>query len=77
MLKTVADLSLSESGIIKEIHLEEPKYFKAFHLGVQKGNKITCLFKSPFKDPIAYKINGCVFTLRKIDAEKIWVSAYE
>ena len=59
-----SELKVGESGIIKEIYLEEQKYFKTLHLGV---------FESPFKDPIAYTIYGCTFALRKEDANKIMV----
>ena len=68
-----SDLKVGESGIIKEIYLEEQKYFKTLHLGVMKGNKIRCVFESPLKDPIAYTIYGCTFALRQEDADKIMV----
>lgn len=73
MQKKLSDLKAQEEGIIKSIHLEEPKQFKLIHLGVLKKAKITCKFKSPFQNPIAYQINGCVFAMRKKDAEKIEV----
>lgn len=73
MQKKLSDLKVLEKGRIKEIHLEEPKQFKLTHLGVLKNANITCKFKSPFHNPIAYQINGCVFAMRKNDAEKIEV----
>ena len=68
-----SDLKVGEIGKIKEINLEEQKYFKTLHLGVMKNNLIECVFFSPFQDPIAYKIYGCTFALRKEDADKIMV----
>ena len=68
-----SELSIGEQAIIKRIDLDERKKAKLFHLGLMKGAKITCKFKSPFKSPIAYQINGCVFAIRECDASLIEV----
>lgn len=73
MIKKCSDLNHNETGIIKNIYLEEQKKFKLIHLGVLQNNKITCKFKSPFNTPIAYQINGCIFAMREYDAKKIEV----
>jgi len=73
MEKTLDTLAVGKTACITDITLEEPKYFKAIHLGLVKGHNIKCVFKSPFKDPIAYQIKGCVFALRKSDAKKVKV----
>lgn len=66
-------MKLGEVGIVKEINLEEPKYFKVIHLGLSKNSQIKCVFKSPLKDPIAYQVKGCTFALRERDAKNIMV----
>ncbi len=43
-------------------------------IGFAEGVKVKCLFKSPFGDPIAYKIKGAVIALRKEDSKKIIIS---
>ncbi len=42
-------------------------------LGIARGEKITPVFKSPFGDPVAYSVKGCVVALRKSDCETIKV----
>lgn len=42
-------------------------------LGIVKNSKIECVLKSPFKDPCAYLIKGCVIAIRNEDAKKILV----
>ena len=68
-----SELQIGEKGIFKNIWLDEVKKAKLFHLGLVKGALITCKFKSPFKTPIAYQINGCVFAMRDTDASCIEV----
>ena len=45
-----------------------------YDLGIIEGTDIEVLYRSPFKDPTAYKIRGTVIAIRKEDAEKIKVS---
>lgn len=44
-------------------------------LGLVEGTVVTCAKKSPFGDPVAYKIRGAVIALRHEDAQSIFVSA--
>jgi len=73
MLKKCSELGVNEGGIVKKIHLEEPKQFKLMHFGLLKNSKIICVGKSSLGSPIAYQINGCVFAMRTVDAEEIEV----
>ena len=45
-------------------------------LGVTEGERITAEFKSPFGDPVAYRVKGCLLALRKKDCGTVEV-AYE
>ena len=45
-------------------------------LGVTEGEQITAEFRSPFGDPTAYRIKGCLLALRKNDCGTVEV-AYE
>lgn len=69
-----SELKIGEKAIIQEIHLEEQKQAKLFHLGLIEKEEITCKFKNPFHSPIAYQIKGCVFAIRKEDADQIEVA---
>lgn len=67
------ELEIKEKGKIKKIFLDEQKQAKLFHLGLTPNEEIICKFKSPFKDPIAYQIKGCIFAIRNEDAALIEV----
>lgn len=43
-------------------------------IGVIEGTDIECIMKSPWNDPIAYKIRGAVIAIRNEDSENIIVS---
>lgn len=58
---------------IKKIYLEPSKEFKLNHFGLWKDSLISCKFKNGFGKTIAYQIGGCVFAIRKSDANKILV----
>ena len=42
-------------------------------LGIIKNSKIECVLKSPFNDPKAYLIRGCIIAIRNEDAKDILV----
>lgn len=62
--KTVKIININSNLEIKN-RLEE--------LGFIKGNLVEVLFKSPFNDPIAYKIKGSTIALRKDISKNIVV----
>lgn len=43
-------------------------------IGIIEGTNIECVMKSPWNDPIAYKIRGAVIAIRNEDSENIIVS---
>lgn len=45
-------------------------------LGLITGTTIECLQKSPYGDPVAYKIRGAVIALRSEDANTIIIERY-
>ncbi len=44
-------------------------------IGLVTGTRVTCLFKSPCGDPMAYRIRGAVIAIRKRDGKNICVSS--
>ena len=69
-----SELKIGEKARIVAIHLGQQKQAKLFHLGVICGEEILCKFVSPLHSPIAYQIKGCVFAIRKEDADSIEVT---
>ena len=42
-------------------------------LGIDEGETITPLFRSPFGDPTAYAVKDCLIALRKTDCSRVTV----
>ena len=57
-------LNINNSSLIKR-RLQD--------LGIIKNSKIECVLNSPFNDPKAYLIKGCVIAIRNDDAKDILV----
>ncbi len=62
-----------ESAYVTDIRHEPSMLRRLTDLGLIEGTRITCLFRSPSKDPTAYLIRGAVIALRSIDAHSIQV----
>ena len=48
---------------------------KLMEMGLMKGKKVKVLFRGPFGDPIAIDVEGYVLSLRKSEANLIFVNA--
>ena len=68
MRKTLYDLKINETGVVKEIAAQENMRIRLQELGVVRGTGIECYNRSPLGDPTAYIIRGAVIALRKEDA---------
>lgn len=69
--KTLNNLRIDESGVVKSVNCAGNKKRRFLDIGIVSGTKITALFKSPGKNPIAYLIRGCVIAIRNEDAKDI------
>ena len=72
-------MNLSEVNVVTfakvlNIDIQGELKRRFYDLGIIEGTDIEVLYRSPFKDPTAYKIRGTVIAIRKEDAEKIKVS---
>jgi ferrous iron transport protein A len=67
-------LKPEQSGYIKQLCSNNPMKRRLMDLGFLPGTKITCLFQSPAKDPLAYRICGTTIVLRKEDSKSITVT---
>ncbi len=70
--KTVAQLTVGESGIVHSIKGDELKS-KLLEMGLTPGSPITHLYDAPFGDPMAIEVNGYVLSMRKNEAALIEV----
>lgn len=73
--KSVADLKIGESAIIKsvgddciDIHCH---CLRLMELGFTPGQEVSVIAKSPFKDPLAISVRGTIIALRSEEAECI------
>jgi ferrous iron transport protein A len=70
---TLGSLLEEETAIVTEVKSTGEMRLRLYDIGIIEGTSIKCLFKSPHKDPIAYKIHNAVFALRSEDAKDIMV----
>lgn len=69
----LCDLHPRQSAVICLMEADGAPVKRMKDMGVAVGEKITCLFRSPFADPSAYRVNDITVALRKTDCENVWV----
>lgn len=67
----LTDLKIGEKGKIQTLDLDPEMTRRLWDLGFTKGTEIEAVQSSPSGDPVAYKIRGTIFAVRKKDAKKI------
>ena len=73
-MKTTLDkLNIGESARIISIDDSISIKRRLLDIGLIEESIITGYLKSPFNDPIAYKIKNAIIAIRKIDSKKIEV----
>ena len=72
-IKTLDDLKIGTSAIIKSLTSSNLERRRMLDFGLIPNAKITALYKSPFNNPTAYLIKGTVIALRNEDAKKILI----
>lgn len=70
---TLNNLKIGKSGKVIKINNEGTIRRRLLDLGLIPGTIVTALLKSPFKDPIAYKIRNATIAIRKCDSKNIIV----
>lgn len=70
----LGELPLAQTAVVKQIIDNSTLMKRIISLGVTEGAEITSIFQSPFGDPTAYFVKGCVIALRKSDCKGIIVS---
>jgi ferrous iron transport protein A len=75
-MKTYCKLSalpLNETAEIYDFITDNSVTKRIRALGITEGAEIKPVFKSPFKDPVAYSVKGTFIALRKSESDEILV----
>ena len=70
-MKTLNDLKIGKSGIVKKIHGEGALKRRIMDMGITKGVEICIRKVAPFGDPIEVTVRGYELSIRKADAEMV------
>lgn len=62
-----------ESAYVVQLDNDASMRRRLADLGLIPGTRVTCLYRSPAKDPAAYLIRGAVIALRGVDARQVRV----
>ena len=72
-MKTLKDVSVGDSAIVKKLSGEGALKRRIMDMGVTKGVEIFVRKVAPFGDPIEVTVRGYELSLRKAEAENILV----
>ncbi len=74
MAHTLTHLEEGQFGRVYQILTTGTMRRRLLDLGVIEGTTIECIHKSPWGDPIAFKIRGAIIALRTEDSENILIN---
>ena len=72
-MKTLKDVAVGDSAIVKKLSGEGALKRRIMDMGVTKGVEIFVHKVAPFGDPIEVTVRGYELSLRKAEAENILV----
>ena len=70
----VTELSPGARGVVLEIMVPMENRGRLMEMGLLVGTRIELVRFAPLGDPVEIKVRGYHLTLRKHEAEQIWVS---
>lgn len=70
---TLDKVPLNCVAVIQHIDSDEDIRNRIFDMGIMENETIIPLFRSPFKDPVAYYIKNTVIALRNEESQNIFV----
>ena len=73
-MKTLRDVAIGESAVIKRIHGEGAVKRRIMDMGITKGTEVSVRKVAPLGDPIQVTVRGYELSIRKADAELIEVN---
>jgi ferrous iron transport protein A len=71
----LASLPVGSVATIKEIKVPPDSRVRLMEMGLVVGSQVALVRFAPLGDPIDIKVRGYHLTLRKHEAEQIWVCA--
>ena len=74
-MKTLKEIKVGESAIIKKLHGEGALKRRIMDMGLTKGVEVYVRKVAPLGDPIEITVRGYELSLRKADADMIEVEA--
>ena len=77
MLKRLVDFRIGESGLIKKVEGEGRLRRRLLDMGVTPNAKVYLRKKAPLGDPLEITIRGYELTLRKSEAELVYLETEE
>jgi len=69
----LTSLSLGGSGKVAEIKVSPESRPRLMEMGLIVGTKVELIRFAPLGDPVEIKVRGYHLTLRRSEAEQIWV----
>ena len=72
--QTLARLAAGESAIVSEIKLPEGDQSRLLEMGLITGTSVELIRFAPLGDPIEVRVRGYHLTLRKHEADQIFVT---
>jgi Fe2+ transport system protein FeoA len=73
----LSELEPGEEGVIKRITGSRSSKRRILDMGVIKGEKITVIRRAPLGDPVEFDIKDYKLSLRKKEAETVYVEKLE
>ncbi len=67
-------MEVGHSGTVTEIRVAPEHRGRLLEMGVLVGTKVELVRFAPLGDPVEIKVRGYRLTLRKNEAEQIWVA---
>jgi ferrous iron transport protein A len=73
--QSLASLAIGGVGTVTEIRIAPEQRGRLLEMGLLVGTKVELVRFAPLGDPVEIKVRGYHLTLRKQEAEQIWVNA--
>jgi ferrous iron transport protein A len=74
-LSTPDPLKIGAAGTVSEIKLRPDQRGRLLEMGLLVGTPVQLVRFAPLGDPVEIKVRGYHLTLRRHDAEQIWVQS--
>jgi len=72
--KKLSDLEPSRSGIVVRVEGAGATRRRIMDMGIVRGSRLRVVRRAPLGDPVEFELRGYKLSLRKREAENIYVS---